>query len=123
MPVATHRIRTIADKRRWGLNDAQVMVRAWRESGLSGLDFCDRFRVRQSRLEKWATRVGDQPRGVAVGNLALYPARVIDSPGQGKAGNSYQTGIELLLPSGVVVRLGENFEAQALSKALQVLRC
>ena len=123
MPVATHRIRTIADKRRWTMHDAKLMVRAWRESGLSGLDFCDRFRLNQARLEKWATRVGDQPGGVGANNLALYRAKVVANTPCAAPAASVDNRIEVVLPSGISLRLNEHFNAQALSRAIQVLQC
>ena len=124
MPVATHRIRTIADKRRWTRRDAEVMVRAWRESRTSGLDFCDRFQINQVRLEKWATQIGDAPRmGNGERHLAIYPAKVVTQPPPRQTHNSSDNRIEVVLPSGVTLRLGEHFEAQTLSRVLQVLQC
>ena len=123
MPVATHRVRTIADKRRWTTHDAKLMVRAWRESGLSGLDFCDRFRLNQARLEKWATRVGDQPSGAGANNLAIYRAKVVANAPSVASAALVDKRIEVVLPSGISLRLDDEFNSQALSRAIQVLQC
>ena len=95
---------------RWTRSTAERVLRALVESGASRREFAERHGLHEHRLYSWQRRLGndDTVQSVQFRELPV-PTTVADAR------------IEVVLRSGVVVRIPSSFDALALSRLLELL--
>jgi len=108
-------------------------VEAWRESGLTQLEFCRLQGIAQTSLSRWKAELAKRdrarastavpesscpgsPEALGWTELRLPSARAARSEAWPDA-----SGFEIVLPHGWSVRMGPQFEAEPLRRLLSVL--
>jgi transposase-like protein len=110
---------TYRSRRRWTPEDAKTALAALSESGLSIRAFAAREGLSAQRLFRWRRCLGeDAPSSLSFEEL--IPAAAPASSAGG-ATSEERERLEIVLRSGVVVRVPESFTASALSRLLDVL--
>jgi transposase-like protein len=97
-----------ATRRRW-----QRRLQRFRNSGLSVTDFCTREQVSPASFYAWRRRLRDGHAPAPSDAPCLVPVRVVAAP----AG----APLELLLPSGCVLRLSPDCDLAWLRQVLSLL--
>ena len=97
---------------RWGAAEAAALLADCRRRGLPLGEYCRRRKIGYERLRRWRGKL-ERSRG---GPVALAPVRVVTAPPPATAGR-----MELRLGNGRRVRLGTDFDPEALSRLLRVL--
>ena len=97
---------------RWGAAEAEALLADCRRRGLPLPDYCRRRKIGYERLRRWR---GKLERSLE-GSLALAPVRVVTAASPAASGR-----MELRLGDGCRVRLGVDFDPEALSRLLRVL--
>ena len=97
---------------RWGAAEAEALLADCRRRGLPLPDYCRRRKIGYERLRRWRGKLERSLQG----SVALTPVRVVTAPSPAASGR-----MELRLGDGRRVRLGADFDAEALSRLLQVL--
>ncbi len=94
-------------RQRWRAVDAQAVLERWRRSELSLAAFADQEGLQLQRLAVWRRRLDAEPlafREIAVRSTAAGEA-----------------SLELRFPSGLSLRVGAHFDADALRRLVAVL--
>lgn len=91
-----------------------MVLRALAESGLSRVAFAAQHGIHEQRLYQWQRRLD------AVGTAEETPVTFRELPAPAMLDSARP--FELVLPSGIVLRIPATFEPTALSQLLQVLR-
>jgi transposase-like protein len=102
------------DRRRWTEQDARAALAALQRSGKPVGVFAAEHGLDPQRLYSWRRRLGEAER-TTFRELIVRPSprsSVTDS----------DAPFEVVLPSGVVLRVPASFEAAALERLLEVLR-
>lgn len=99
---------------RWTTTDAQRIFDLWRSSGMSLSAFAGRHGIKPSRLYWWRGRLR-QTAGAAITFKEVKAPRPPPAPPPGSV------ALEVVLHSGLVVRVGSSFDAVALGRLLAVL--
>ena len=97
---------------RWTAAEAEALLADCRGRGLPLTVYCRRRRIGYERLRRWRGKL----ECAREGPLALAPVRVVAAPPPSTSGR-----MELRLGDGRRVRLGADFDPEALSRLLQVL--
>lgn len=103
-PLPSYRAR-----RRWSRDDARAALAAWAASGLSQADFARREGLDVQRLRAWRHKLGDVAARPFVEIVATTAAL---RPGE---------RVEVVLLSGVVVRVAESVDVTALRRIVDAL--
>jgi hypothetical protein len=93
--------------------EAETLLADCRRSGLSLAEYCQRRKIAYERLRRWR---GKLERSRREPGLALAPVQVVAAPPRTSSGH-----MELRLEDGRRVRLGPDFDPEALSRLLRVL--
>ena len=109
----TNQVSEILHKRRWSAAEAQVVIRASRESGMPLSGFAEEHGLQRSRLWRWSSRLGKRPSPPAL----FHPVRIVGPP----PANYGPAPIEVVLLDGRRVRLATGFAAADLARVLAVL--
>jgi transposase-like protein len=98
-------------------------VAAWRESGLSAAEFCRRHGLVQSTFQWWRWRLGREATPGVAAVPALVAVRVVGSPadGGGSPAEPAAAVLELVLPSGVRLRVPAGFDERTVAGVLWAL--
>jgi hypothetical protein len=91
----------------------QQRLQRFRDSGLSVADFCDREGVSTASFYAWRRRLRLDPTPPAPDTPRLVPVRLVTPPASGP--------VELLLPSGVILRLSPDCDLAWLRQLLALL--
>lgn len=106
-------ISEVIQRRRWHEADAQLVISASRESGMSLSNFARKYGVQTARIWRWSARLKNQANRAVL----FHPVRVIEP-----ANGSHSPGsIEVILVDGRRVRVPEGFAAADLARVLAVL--
>ena len=111
MPSSASRLRRRPDpstRRRW-----QQRLDRFRHSGLTVPEFCDREGISTASFYAWRRRLQTDTAPSAVDEPRLVPVRLVTPPPSAP--------VELLLPSGVVVRLSPDIDPAWLRQLLPLL--
>lgn len=93
---------------RWGAMEAREAIAAQRSSGLSTSAFALREGLDPNRLRKWMKKL-ERSTGLTTAATFIEVARVASGP------------IEIMMPSGVTVRVAETIDALALARIVHAL--
>lgn len=104
----------VAGRRYWKVEDARVVVDAWRQSGDTVAAFSRRYGVHARRLRQWIARLDAEGSGSA----EFHPVRVraVDS-----AVSERIAAIEIVLSGGATVRVPAGTAAEDLERVLTVV--
>jgi transposase-like protein len=108
-------IREVFWKRRWSDKEGRFAVEAWRKSGLSAAKFAEKHGLDAQRLSRWATRL-ERREGKAeeAGPLAGFTPVVVK-------GRDDEARVEVVLTSGVVVRVPRSTEPGWVAEVVNAL--
>jgi len=89
------------------------MIARWRESGLSGMEFCRRHKIQFRQLSKWKIRLAAQsgPTPVVSGDFIEVKPIVCHAV------------YEIVTPSNYRIRIEGDCQAEILSGILSVVNC
>ena len=96
----------------WSELEARAVLQAWRASGLSIERFASQRGLVPQRIRFWKQKLGELETPKAKGTT-LIPVRVIET-GRG-------TPIQVILPSGHIVRVGRGFDEETFARVMQIL--
>lgn len=100
-----------ATRARWTASTAEQVLRAFAESGLSRREFAERHGLHEQRLYNWQRRLG--------GGESAQSVQFRELPRSPVAGADAR--VEVVLRSGVLLRIPSSFDASALGKILELL--
>jgi hypothetical protein len=98
---------------KWGAAEAEALLADCRRSGLGLGEYCRRRKIGYERLRRWRGKLERSRREPVV---ALAPVCVVGAPPRVASGR-----MELRLGQGRRVRLGPDFDPEALVRLLRVL--
>jgi hypothetical protein len=101
----------------WREEDGRVAVEAWRSSGLPLATFARQHGLGPTRIRWWRTRLGEQASFSLSAPSAVVPVTIVGTSAQ----SAELSRMEIVLASGHVVRIGPDFDADALLKLVRVL--
>ncbi len=116
--------------RRWTIEDAREMAKAFEESGETLAAFSRRYRLTPERLSWWLKRLGYRspqgPRSSAAPPVTFMPVRVVPSPvsprkKETEAAPTSAGMIEVILTGGQRVRVGGEFDENLLRRVVATL--
>lgn len=97
-------------QKRWTAALARQVLAAWAASGLSRQEFADKHGIHEQRLYNWQRRLAESAPSTEVQfREVTVPAAISD------------VRLELVLPSGLIVRIPAAFDASAVARLLEVL--
>lgn len=101
----------------WREQDGRVVVEALRKSGLPLATFARQHGLGTTRVRWWRNRLEERAAVPPVTSAALVPVTLVGTLGP----TAKPSLLEVVLPSGHVVRVGTDFDAEALVKLVRVL--
>jgi len=101
-----------ASRARWTAEVARQVLAAWSASGLSRQEFADKHGIHDQRLYNWQRRLAETGAGSSVQFRELAAPAV-----------SLDPRLEVVLPSGVLLRVPPSFDPTAVARLLEVLGC
>jgi hypothetical protein len=101
----------------WREEDGRVVVEAWRRSGLPSATFARQHGLGETRVRWWRNRLDEPARRPPSPSPTLIPVTIVETP----ASSAKRSSMEVVLASGHVVRVGTDFDAEALVKLVRVL--
>lgn len=122
---STDPIRRVARHARWHEPQAQMVVSAWKQSGLSMRVFAEKLGIRAKRLERWAAKLRHHTHDVAKPPVRFLPV-AIDAEAttvEVTAANHGDDVMEVRLRSGVWVSVRPGFDGPSFRRLLDVLGC
>ena len=102
-------------------------VEAWRSGGQSRREYCAAHGLSRKTFDWWAWRLNRAEREAGErgdGTACFLPVGITDAPEAVTAPTVTAAGdrrLEIVLPDGVLVRVGAGFDAAALHRVLGVL--
>lgn len=102
------------DRPRWTEEDARAVLGALGRSGKPVRVFAEEHGLDPQRLYLWRRRLG----AVAEGDTTTFRELIVRPPSRDAGGSAF----EIVLGSGVVVRVPASFDATALARLLKVLQ-
>lgn len=116
----------------WDEGDARAVWEEWQASGVPLATYARRKGLVSQRLRWWFKKLGlPTTREEAVEPVQFTPLRVVEKrkrthrkearPEEAKHGGHQQMGMEVRLPSGVRIQVGQEFDAGALRRLLDVV--
>jgi transposase-like protein len=97
----------------WRKADAQLVIKASRESGMSLSGFAREYGLQPARVWRWSAKLREK----ANHSVLFHPVRIVES----RTGNHGAGAIEVVLLDGRRVRVPEGFAAADLARVLAVL--
>lgn len=112
----------------WQAKDAKKIIGYWQRSGESRSAFARRYNLPAHRLSYWQLKTqkvkistGQQPGSQ---ELAIFPAAVSSAPIKLIADDDKGNGsIEITTPSGLRIKLADNFKSSTLRRLFEVIPC
>jgi transposase-like protein len=121
----------VMQSKSWSDEDGRIAVAAWKESGLSRAEFARQYGTTPHRLQYWSgkmavTKTRSKPTSRSRSStsvLQFHPLRAGIPTGKTKkrsSSNDYTGNIDLILENGITIRLGPDFDADALERLLEI---
>jgi hypothetical protein len=107
--------------RRWTTKEAKEALSAHAQSGLPLATFASREGLDAQRLLRWRRRLGAEAPEAAMFEEVVGRDVASAFGGNGTSPSSERARFELVLRSGLVVRVAESFTADALRRLLDTL--
>jgi transposase-like protein len=104
---------SVLKRRRWGAVEAEVVLAAWRESGVSLSAFARRHGLDAWRLMRWRRRLAQ------VTSIQFHRVKVVAAPRAETAADG--SGLELLLRDGHRVAVRRGFDAALLEDLVRAV--
>lgn len=120
MPKLATATKSLPRRRRWRIADARSVLAALSASGLSLPEFANREELEPQRLRRWQRRLAREVRP-ARRTVSTPPALIELRPTPSPSPRRSEP-IEIVLASGVVVRVAETIDAAALARLVTALR-
>lgn len=115
MQSRSQAVAVVARQSYWRVEDARVVIDAWRRSRQSQRAFGERYGLDPKRIGRWASRLASEVEDDVV---RFHPVRVIPSRAPGvEEGDA----IEIALGDGRTVRVPPGFAAADLARVVAVL--
>jgi len=96
----------------------RATFRRWRRSGLSASAFCEQHHLSLPSFYAWRRTLARRDEQYP----AFVPVAVLPPEQPAEPGDAPDSGLELLLPSGCVLRLSTAFDGPTLLRLLPLLR-
>jgi hypothetical protein len=93
------------------------MIRQWRNSGLSVRDFCAEKDLTEPSFYAWRRTIAQRDAAA----VHFMPVRVVEEETRGATEHGGNSGLELVLASGRLLRIGPGFDAATLQRLLALL--
>ena len=124
-PFDEKHIARLFQHRYWTTEIAEQVLEAWQKSGVTKRAFSRRFGVKPGRLEHWGRRLRKEREKGGEIPLRVYPVKVTGRAGSSRKNGSGNHGadIDMVLPSGVVLKLGADFDGAMLRRVLEAVGC
>jgi hypothetical protein len=109
------------DKSYWREDDGRIAVKAWQRSKLSLTAFAKQHGLglhRLHRLRWWRDRLRRGNASAALSRDAIVPVTIV---GSSRPGTASGATMEVVLLSGRLVRVGAEFDAEALARLVRAL--
>lgn len=103
--------------KRWSLEQGRRVIEAWHDSGLELEEFGRMHGFTLTRLERWRSRFG----GRETPSPAPSAPQFVELPLPRSVESKAEPRIEVVCPSGYVVRLGDGFSESTFAAVLDVL--
>jgi hypothetical protein len=115
--ITSNELTRLKRSRYWRTDDGRMAVQAWRESGLPLSTFAKRSGLSGTRVRWWRDRLREEP-SVPLSAATLVPVTLLEGP---KTSREVPTRMEVELPSGHVLRVGADFDTDALIRLVRAL--
>jgi hypothetical protein len=101
----------------------RTRVESWRASGLTAKQFAAEHGIRAGTLVWWSWRLGMKAKQPLAARTKSPPAKIATTPPLTflEMTAVYAEPIEVVLPSGLRVRVGDGFAERTLARVLDVL--
>ena len=115
----------VARRSRWREAETRVVVDAWKDSGLSLREFTDRHNLPHKKLERWvcAFRKAEQPTENNPMRFMPVQLKAHAAPEGGAEDGLGSNSMQIELPTGLSVTVGPGFDAAALKRLVETVRC
>jgi hypothetical protein len=122
-PFNESRIARLFQHRHWNTEVAEEVIEAWRQSGMTKKEFARRFHAKTYRLEHWDRRLRKEKASkqmpVTLHPVKVTPSRRLEPSHAARTG----PGVEMVLPSGAVLRINDGFDVATLRRVLEAVGC
>ncbi len=105
--------------RRWRAEQAEQVMNAWRESGLSKVEFARHHGLKIERLERWFSKL-ERSNARKSPDPVFRPVR-LKKPQPAQSGGTVD--LEVLIGEDIRLRLRPGFDAKEVERLIRVLRC
>ena len=115
----------VARRSRWREAEARVVVDAWKDSGLSLREFTDQHQLPHKKLERWVCtfRKAEQPTENNPMRFMPVQIKAHAAPVGGAEDGLGPDSMQIKLPTGLSVTVGPGFDAAALKRLVETVRC
>jgi hypothetical protein len=104
--------RAVVERRRWTSRDAEAVLSAWRESGVSVSAFARQQGLEVERLLRWRRQVGSAA-------VQFHPVALVS--GSRRRPSNHDGGVELVLRGGRRVAVQAGFDGALLEELVRVV--
>lgn len=102
----------------WREQDGRFAVDAWRASGEPLSTFARQHGLSAKRIRWWRDRLAERAVSAPISPATLVPVTIVGAPSPPARA---EASMEIVLASGHVVRVGADFDAEALAKLVRTL--
>lgn len=107
-------IMTLASRRYWRTRDAEAVVSAWRESGVSVAAFARQHGMQAARVLRWRSRLGGKKA------IQFRPVRMVSASTRVDLGDA-DVLVELVTRSGRRIAVRRGFDARLLEELVRAV--
>jgi len=108
--------------RRWRKEQAEVIIAAWKQSGLRMREFGEQHSLPLKRLQRWSSKLRREAGPAPIPCPTFLPVKIAP-PKLAQQPASERRAMRIELPSGVCIELDDDFNATALRRLVQALEC
>lgn len=108
----------LKDKAYWREDDGRIALEVWQQSGVSLAAFARQHGLGLHRLRWWRDRLRRGNASAPLSPAAIVPVTVVGAP---RPVATLGATMEVVLESGRIVRVGVEFDAEALARLVRAL--